>query len=130
MVLKILERVIGTRIRTLIELHPNQCGFVGGRSTTDAIQSFRILTEKYKAAKKDLFVIFIDLQKAFDSVPRHLIWAALRSHNVPEIYVDLIKDMYSDANTMIRCADNRRAVHEKQLAFTKEASLVLCFLIW
>lgn len=102
--MKIWERIIDTRLRNIISLHPNQCGFVGGRSTTDAIQAFRVLMEKYKEAKQDLHSIFIDMEKAFDRVPRDLIWKALRSQMVPEVYVNAIKDMYKEAATMIRCA--------------------------
>src|SRR5687768_2879865 len=48
-------------------------------------------------------MIFIDLEKAFDRIPRDLIWTALRSHGVPEQYVQIILDMYKDVTTKIRC---------------------------
>ena len=55
--------------------------------------------EKHRDARKDLFLVFIDLEKAFDRVPRELIWLALRAHDVPEVYVRMIMDMYDDART-------------------------------
>lgn len=100
--LKVYERIIDTRIRDMITLHNNQCGFVSGKSTTEAIQSLRILTERYLNARKDLHMLFIDLEKAFDRVPRDLIWNALRAQNVPESYVRIIKDMYAESNTRVR----------------------------
>lgn len=100
--MKIYERIIDTRLRSIVLLHDNQCGFVKGRSTTEAIQSIRILTEKYQSMRKDLHMIFIDLEKAFDRVPRSLIWHALRAHNVPETYVSSIKDMYTEVHTRVR----------------------------
>lgn len=45
----------------------------------------------------------MDLEKAFDRVPRDLIWAALRWHRVPELYIKLIMDMYDNACTKIKC---------------------------
>lgn len=101
--LKIYERVVNNRLKNIIRLHDSQCGFVEGKSTTDAIQCLRILMEKYRDARKDLFLVFIDLEKAFDRVPRELIWLALRAHNVPEVYVRMIMDMYDDARTRVRC---------------------------
>lgn len=103
--MKIWERVINNRVLTLVlsQIHTNQCGFMPGRSTTDAIQALRILVEKHRDAKRDLHVVFIDLEKAFDRVPRDLIWTALRYHNVPENYVNIIKDMYFKNTTRIRC---------------------------
>src|SRR5687768_5982162 len=61
----------------------------------------RILVEKFRDAAKDLHMIFIDLEKAFNRIPRDLIWTALRSHGVPEQYVQIIMDMYKDVTT--RC---------------------------
>lgn len=103
--MKIWERIINNRLLKIVlpKIHPNQCGFVPDKSTADAIQAMRILVEKFRDASKDLHLIFIDLEKAFDRVPRDLIWTALRSHEVPEIYVNIIRDMYNEATTRIRC---------------------------
>ncbi|XP_047983973.1 uncharacterized protein LOC125224599 [Leguminivora glycinivorella] len=57
--------------------------------------------EKRKTNKKNLHMVFIDLEKAFDHVPRDLIWEALRDQLVPESYISLIKDMYSDVKTQV-----------------------------
>lgn len=102
--MKIVEGFMGSRIRGIITLSPNQCGFVGGKSTLDAIQSLRILIEKYRTASRNLHAIFIDFEKAFDRVPRDLIWTALRAKGVPETYVQVIMDMYKDAKTKVKCS--------------------------
>ena len=64
-----------------------------GKSTTDAIQCLRKLMEKHRDARKDLFLVFINLEKAFDRVPRELIWLALRAHDIPGVYVSMIMDI-------------------------------------
>ena len=61
-----------------------QFGFVPGRDTTDAILIFRQLQEKYLATNKPLNIAFVDLEKAFDSVPRKVPRWALRSVGVEE----------------------------------------------
>ena len=52
-----------------------------------------------------LHYAFIDLEKAYDGVPREEVWNCLRLKGVTESYVRLIQDMYRDSQTQIRCAD-------------------------
>ena len=54
------------------------------RCTTDAIVVVRQLQEKYLAANMRLYMAFVDLGKAFDRVPRKVIWWALRKLGVEE----------------------------------------------
>ena len=69
-VMKILERIVDGLIRQLVSIDNSQFGFVPGRGTTDAIFVVRQLQEKYLAANKRLYMAFVDLEKAFDRVPR------------------------------------------------------------
>ena len=47
-----------------------QFGFMPGRSTIDAIFSLRMLLEKWSEGQKAVHCAFIDLEKAYDMVPR------------------------------------------------------------
>ena len=82
-VLKILERIVDGLIRQLVSMDDSQFGFVPGRGTTDAIFVVRQLQEKYLAANKRLYMAFVDLEKAFDRVPRKVSWWALRKCTEP-----------------------------------------------
>ena len=54
----------------------------------------------YIAANKLLYFAFIDLEKAFDYVPRKVIWWALRSLGVKERAVSVIQGIYSNARVL------------------------------
>ena len=48
---------------------------------------------------------FVDLEKAFDRVPREVVWWVLRYLGVKSVdkwIVSVIKAMYEDASTMVR----------------------------
>jgi len=53
-----------------------QMGFMPGKGTVDAIFIVRQMIEKYEMAGKGLCIVFVDLDKAFDQIPREVIcWA-------------------------------------------------------
>ena len=70
---KILSNIIFKRINLHIAdnvLPKSQCGFRNGRGTVDMIFTIRQLQEKSQKQCRDLFHLFIDLTKAFDTVNR------------------------------------------------------------
>ena len=50
-------------------------------------------------------MVFIDLEKAYDKIPRNVMWWALEKHKVPTKYITLIKDMYKKAMTSVWTCD-------------------------
>jgi hypothetical protein len=72
---KLWERVIEYRLRRSVT--KNQFGFMPGRSTMEAIFLVRQLMERYKEQKKDLYMVFIYLEKTYNKIPRNFMWWAL-----------------------------------------------------
>ena len=98
----IWERVLDRRVRECTDIHDSQFGFMPGRSTTDAIFILKRTIEQYREGQKDICVTFIDLEKAYDRVPREEIWRTMRERLVPEKYVKLAQDMYTGCRTKVR----------------------------
>ena len=61
------------RIRQEIDIDDMQFGFIRGKETTDANFTVRQMQEKFRAKGKTLYFGFVDLEKAFDRVPREVI---------------------------------------------------------
>ena len=68
--MKVWERIIETRLRDTVEISKQQNRFLPGKKTTDAMCALRMLMEKYREDKRELRCVFVDLEKAYDRVPR------------------------------------------------------------
>ncbi|KAK3553084.1 hypothetical protein QTP86_031352, partial [Hemibagrus guttatus] len=102
--MKLWERVVEARLRKVVEICEQQYGFMPRKSTTDAIFALRILMEKYRDGQRELHCVFVDLEKAYDRVPREELWYCMRKSGVAENYVRVVQDMYERSRTVVRCA--------------------------
>ena len=67
--MKVVERFLGKRLRRLVKVERMQFGFMPGRSTVDVIF---ILMRMRKSYRK-LLICFVEVEEAFDRVPRKVI---------------------------------------------------------
>jgi len=94
--------VIGRRLRRDVAISENQFGFMPGRLTIEAIYLLRRLMSLYRDRKVDLHMVFIDLEKAYNRVPRKVLWSCLEKKEVSPLYISVIKDMYEGGRTSVR----------------------------
>jgi hypothetical protein len=50
-------------------------------------------------------MVFTDLEKAYDNIPRNVLWWALEKHKVPAKYITLIRDIYDNVVISVRTSD-------------------------
>ena len=49
-----------------------------------------------------MHIVFIDLEKAYDRVPREVLWRCLEARGVLMVLAREIKDMYDEAKNQVR----------------------------
>ena len=100
--MKIIERVLERRIRALVDFDEAQFGVMPGKGTIDALFLVRRLQEEHQVEDKRMYMCFVDLEKAFDRVPRKVMEWAMRKKGLPEILVKAVMSLYEGAETKVR----------------------------
>ena len=71
--MKLWEMIIKHRLKHHAKIVENQFGFMSGQSISEAIHLLRRLIERFKVSKRDLYMIFIDLEKVYNRVPKDVL---------------------------------------------------------
>ena len=84
-VAKLLEKVLHVReSQWVLEFHRNQAGFRTGWCTIGQVWLLRALWDSLKSRRRKGYVLFLDIRKAFDSVPIHILLHKML-HQFPSI---------------------------------------------
>ena len=106
---KILLDIIRQSIAHYVnpEIAEHQFGFISGKGTTDAMLVLRNLTEKSDRKSKDqeLWLMFIDYAKAFDTVTHRALWGTVIDFGVPKHLVWPIRQLYLKSLGVVRIPD-------------------------
>ena len=86
--------------------------FRKGRGCTDMLFAARQLAEKSREHADSLFVLFVDLKKAYDSVPRQALWRVLENYGVPPTILSVIKSLHEGMTAVMRVGDSSTDVIE------------------
>ena len=89
MLTRLLEHVVD------LVLPESQCGFRRGRSTIDMIFVARQLHEKCCEQHQDLYLAFVNLTKAFDTVNRDLLWNILRKFGCSPTFIAILQQFHT-----------------------------------
>lgn len=106
---KIFEKCLKERLVTFLEnnniLSKNQFGFTNGLSTTDAMYELnKQITDHLNVGNKCLSV-FLDLAKAFDTVPHNKLLEVLHSYGVRGAALEVFKSYLHERTQILKIGD-------------------------
>ena len=105
---KIFARIIINRLTTHLDstFPESQCGFRSGRGTADMLFAARQIQEKCREQNLDLYMVFVDLTKAFDSVSREGLWKLLSKIGCPSRVVNIIRSFHDGMMARVQDLEN------------------------
>ncbi|XP_049809026.1 uncharacterized protein LOC126252198 [Schistocerca nitens] len=102
------SRLYGRIIKYLLEQEykekepEEQAGFRVGRSTIDHIFCLQQIIEKKMVRAQPIHLVFIDIEKAYDSVPLSSLWKALISIGINPRIIKAIQNLYKNSISKIK----------------------------
>ena len=93
---KLFARILKQRLESVAEkeLAESQCGFRKGRGCVDMIFCARQLIEKTLEHEETAYIVFVDLKKAYNGVPREAMWKALEKYGYPTNMIKLVRSFH------------------------------------
>uniref|UniRef100_A0A8C5HIH4 Reverse transcriptase domain-containing protein n=1 Tax=Gouania willdenowi TaxID=441366 RepID=A0A8C5HIH4_GOUWI len=106
---KVYSGVLERRVRRIVEprIQEEQCGFRPGRGTVDQLYTLsRVLEGSWEFAQP-VHMCFVDLEKAFDRVPRGFLWGVLREYGVSNLLIGAVRSLYDRSQSLVRIAGSK-----------------------
>ncbi|KAL0153242.1 hypothetical protein M9458_051417, partial [Cirrhinus mrigala] len=117
---KVYARVLERRIRPIVEprIQEEQCGFRPGRGTMDQLYTlFRVLKGSWEFAQP-VHMCFVDLEKAFDRVPRGVLWGVLWEYGVRGPLLRAVRSLYDRSRSLVRIAGSKSDLFPRPVLWT------------
>lgn len=111
-VMSTISRIYGKILKGKIEREysdseaEEQAGFRAGRSTVDHLFCITQLSEKMTAVNKELHLLYVDLKKAYDSVPLNKLWESLKTTNINTNLIKAVQQLYKNCQIKIKIGRN------------------------
>jgi len=97
---KILERIIASRLllaaRSKAMLNPNQCGYLPGLSTHDAVRTLFNDVKTLQRPRLKVSSLFLDIKAGFDKVDNSTLALILREGGIPRYLVSWVSSFVGE----------------------------------
>lgn len=105
--LKILLRIVHQRIYSKCEqnITDTQFGFRNNMGTREALFGINVLLQRCKDVNKDVYLCFLDYNKAFDTVRHEKLLSILNDLNLDNRDIRLIRNLYWNQKAKIKLED-------------------------
>ncbi len=118
---KVYSRVLERRLQPIVEpqIQEGQCGFCQGCETVDQLFTLAGLLGGAWEFAHPVYMCFVDLEKAYDRVPRGVQSGVLREYGVPGLLLRAIRSLYNQSESCVHILCTSQARFQWVLASTR-----------
>ena len=101
---KVYGGILSARIRKSYDavIGEEQYGFREGRGCADKIFAMRQMCEKRVAVNWEVYMAFMDLEKAYDRIDRDVPWEVLRIYGIGDSLLKAVRRFYSESRACVK----------------------------
>ena len=96
---RLVAKILFNRISCFVKHQSRQRAFVPTDGTANNIFVLKDIIDNSRRSLKQLNLAFLDIYKAFDSIPHNAIWFGLDNAGVPAKIINIIKELYRSCET-------------------------------
>ena len=101
-ILRVFHKILASRLSKAYAFHPSQRGFV--TNADGCLESTMILSYLVSQYMKPVFLVLLDLRKAFDTVRWNSLFRRLQEERLPPGLIRYIKNVYEGSSTSLTIA--------------------------
>ena len=99
--IRLFAKIWDKRIRVTARIHTRQRAFIPADGCYESIKLLESAIQQSRRQKREVDIVFLDLAKAFDTVPHDSIRRALSRHGVHSRITSMVSEMYVGATTTV-----------------------------
>ena len=100
--MKIVEMIPTKKWRKFVAIDDMQFGSMPGNGTTDTVIILWRIQDEYFAKQTKFNMCFVDMEKAFDRVPRKVVEWVMRKKGIPKALVRAAMSLYEGAEIKVK----------------------------
>jgi hypothetical protein len=108
---KLFAKLLHHRLYHILDKRQCQAGFRKGMSTSHHLSAITFVQEKAYEWQQNIWFAAIDFKKAFDMIEHDSLWDALMKQGVPNVYVELLQQLYKGQSARVRLDSMSKPFH-------------------